>query len=245
MKVSSDDNLFEHYNMLNDSHKDFRNLNLFHLIATYVRGKEVVDIGCGSAYFANILATKGKNVVGIEPNSDMRALAAQINPKVTVIPGNAEEIGTLLKEPVDTIVMIDVLEHVEKDNDQVRKVRTMLKNNGEFIFVVPAYQLLYGKRDAQMGHYRRYSKKALHKILAAHGFHVKHMRYWNALGVLPYVLSEKILQRPLESRLRGNAQVGILGRMIQRGLQFWFSRVENNFDFGFGLSIIGVAKTRL
>jgi len=247
MKTNKEDNLVEHhlvehYSMLGDLRADFRNWNLFHLVASVVVGETVVDIGCGSAFFASILKTRSRHVVGIEPNSGMRALAAQINPGVVVIPGRAEEIDVLLQEPVDTIVMIDVLEHIEEDIEQVKKVRAALKKNGEFVFVVPSHPFLYGKRDKQMGHYRRYSKKTLQEMLTANGFCIQYMRHWNALGVLPYVVSEKVLKRPLRARLRESAETGILAGIVRNGLDFWFRRVENNFSFGFGLSIVGVAR---
>jgi len=234
--------LAKHYNILGDLNKDFRNSNLFRLVASLVTGESVVDIGCGSASFAGILKAHGKHVVGIEPSSDMRTLAAQLNPGVVVIPGRAEEVDTLLQKYVDSVIMIDVLEHIEKDVEQVKKVGASLKENGEFVLVVPCHPFLYGKRDKQMGHYRRYSKKSLQNLLTAGGFNVQSIRHWNILGVLPYIVSEKILRRPLESKLRGSAKTGVLAGIIQKGLHFWFNLVENNFNFGFGLSIICVAR---
>jgi len=250
--ISKEDNLVEyhlaerhmakHYSILDNLNKDFRNSNLFRLVALLVTGESVVDIGCGSASFAGILKARGKDVVGIEPSSDMRTLAARINPGIVIIPGNAEEVNVLLPKPVDSVVMLDVLEHIEKDAEQVKKVWTALKKDGEFIFVVPAHPFLYGKRDEQMGHYRRYTKKSLQHLLTGNGFNIQYMRHWNVLGVLPYIVSEKILRRPLGSEFRGANKAGILAGIIQKGLHLWFSQVENNIDFGFGLSIIGVAK---
>ncbi|MBI5138663.1 MAG: class I SAM-dependent methyltransferase [Candidatus Vogelbacteria bacterium] len=234
--------LVEHYEKIGDVKTDFRNWNLFHLVATLIKGESVVDVGCGAAFFLSILKAGGKNVVGVEPNSGMRALASQMNPGVVVIPGRAEEIDVLLQRPVDSVVMIDVLEHIEDDAEQVKKVQAILKKNGEFVFVVPAYQFLYGKRDKHMGHYRRYSKKSLQKILTANGFLIQHMRHWNALGFLPYLISEKIFHKPLQLELRRSTKTNVLTRITRKGLHFWLRLVENNFDFGFGLSIIGVAR---
>lgn len=241
-KVKGEEYLIEHYTALRDLKSDFRNDNLFKLVASIVKGQSVVDIGCGAAYLAGLLKARGKMVTGIEPSSGMRALAAEINPGVTILPGRAEKVDLLVREPVDTVLMIDVLEHIEKDLEQVKKVRSVLKTGGEFIFVVPAHPFLFGTRDKQMGHYRRYSKKLLQEIFVANGFCIEHLRHWNALGVLPYIISEKILQRPLDSKLRHTVKPGTLARVMQKGLNLWFHRIENNFDFGFGLSIIGVAR---
>jgi len=252
MKINEEDNLIEyhladnymveHCNMIGDSNKDFRNSNLFCLVASLVTGKNVVDIGCGDASFLGILRVRGKHIVGIEPSSGMRTLAAKLNPEVVVISGKAEEVDVLLQKPVDSIVMIDVLEHIKKDIEQVKKVRTSLKKNGEFVFVVPSHPFLYGKKDKQIGHYRRYSKKSLQDLLTANGFRIQYIRHWNALGILPYIVSEKILRRSLNLRLRRDTKTGVLAGILRKGLHFWFKRVENNLNFGFGLSIIGVAR---
>lgn len=235
-RVNAEERLVGHYSALGELKSDFRNYNLFNLVASEVSGESVVDIGCGPGNLSSILKARGKKVRGIEPSADMRELAHALNPEVVVIAGMAEDINTLVREPVDAVTMIDVLEHVEDDVAQVKKISSVLKPGGDFIFVVPSHQVLYGKRDKEMGHYRRYSKKMLKDILLANGFHVESMRYWNALGVLPYLLSEKIFHKALNPKSRHKAGI------VQHVLNLWFKCIENNFDFGFGLSIIGVAK---
>lgn len=237
-----EDFLVAHYRALNDVRTDFRNYNLFTLVASLVTGRTVVDIGCGSGFFANMLKGRGKEVAGIEPNEEMRNLAKEINPRIPVVAGGAEDVSQLVTEPVDAITMIDVLEHVENDSEQVRKIYNALKETGEFVLVVPAHPILFGMRDRGMHHYRRYTKSALVKIFTENGFQVVKMRHWNALGFLPYFVSEKILRRPLLAKIRGGEKNGVFSRLLRKVLHTWFSLVENNFDFGFGLSIIAVAR---
>ena len=240
--VNKEENLVEHYDVLGNLKDDFRNSNLFVLVASKVTGNYVVDIGCGGAFFGSVLLARGKHVVGLEPSEGMREMAKRFNPEVKVIAGDAEEVDVLVEEPVETVVMLDVLEHIEKDAEQIEKIGSILKTGGEFIFVVPCHPFLYGERDKQVGHYRRYSSKMLRKILENNGFRIEYLRHWNVLGFLPYLISEKILRRPLESKLRRETKAGTFSVMVQKGLNFWFSQIENNFDFGFGLSIIGVAR---
>jgi 2-polyprenyl-3-methyl-5-hydroxy-6-metoxy-1,4-benzoquinol methylase len=239
-----EDYLVEHYQALLDIKNDFRNANLFNLIARNVHGTSVVDIGCGSGFFASLLTQKNKHVIGIEPNAHMRELAMKINPEVTVLAGGAEDIDVLITKPVDTVVMLDVLEHVEHDGEQVEKIKNILTEQGEFIVVVPACPFLYGERDKGMHHYRRYTKKSLRTVLIQNGFEITKIRHWNMLGFFPYLLSEKLFRKPLTSKLRGNAKVGLLGRLLRSSLNIWFRVIENTFDFRFGLSIIAVARKR-
>lgn len=237
-----EDFLVAHYRALNDLRTDFRNYNLFTLVTSLVTGRTVVDIGCGSGFFANMLMERGKEVVGIEPNEEMRNLAKEINPEIAIVAGGAEDIPILITKPVDSITMLDVLEHVENDTEQVRKVYNTLRETGEFVLVVPAHPILFGMRDRGMHHYRRYTKSALVKIFTENGFQVVKMRHWNALGFFPYFISEKILRRPLIAKIRGGGQKNLFSRLLQKALNSWFLLIENNFDFGFGLSIIAVAR---
>lgn len=235
-RVNAEGHMVEHYSALGDLKSDFRNQNLYNLVADLVKGERVVDIGCGAGVFLGVLKARGKKVSGVEPSSGMRELARRIDPEISI----SAELDQ--SEKVDTVVMLDVLEHIEDDAVQVQEVRSVLKEEGQFIVVVPAHSLLYGKRDRQMGHYRRHSKASIKKVLAENGFKVESLRHWNALGFLPYLISEKVLHRPLESKLRQNVNRGTLSAFLQHLLNLWFSKIENNFDFGFGLSIIGVAK---
>ncbi len=236
------DNLVEHYSTIDDVSSDFRNANLISLVTSLVSGETVVDIGSGSGFLAGMLQRSGKKVTGIEPEPGLCDLSRRLNPDVAVIAGKAEEIDALVTEPVDTVVMADVLEHIEHDGEQVQKIHGVLRENGEFVLVVPAHPFLFGERDRQMGHYRRYTKATLTRVLTAGGFRLERVRYWNALGVLPYLIAEKVLRRPLRAEFRDGKKKGFFSRAVRRMLHLWFRHIENRCNFGFGLSIIAVAR---
>ena len=234
--------LLEHYEGIYDVAYDFRNENLTRLVASYVKKDgAVLDIGCGSGFLLDELSRKGVRAIGIEPNRDLIELSKKRNTSLIILEGRAEDIGALLKEKVRTAIMIDVLEHIEDDASFLKTLAPHIENSGEVIIVVPAYQFLYGIRDRKYGHYRRYSKRMLRRRLQESGFLVLFIRNWNMLGVLPYVISEKIFGRELETSLRKKTD-SALGRIFQRILRAWFRWVENPINFGFGLSIVCVAK---
>ena len=56
----------------------------------------------------------------------------------------------------DTILYISVLEHIEKDTEELEIALTKLKKNGHIIICVPAHNYMYSKFDKEIGHYRRY-----------------------------------------------------------------------------------------
>lgn len=233
--------LVGHYASLGDARADFRNTNLYALLAGMVRGDSVLDIGCGTGTLLGVLQRRGKAVLGLEPSGALRAQAARDNPDVSILDGEAEKVDVLVREPVDTVFMVDVLEHIESDIAQVRRVHTVLKPEGRFVVVVPAYPLLYGERDRQMGHFRRYTRRSLRAALEQGGFKVEDLRSWNALGVLPYFFSERVLHKPFDSSLREGAH-SAAGRFAHALLFWWCRYIENPFSFGFGLSLIAVAK---
>jgi SAM-dependent methyltransferase len=68
----------------------------------------------------------------------------------------------------DAILYIDVLEHIEADREEIQKAARLLKPGGRLIILSPAYQFLFSPFDARIGHFRRYTLKALKHITPDH-----------------------------------------------------------------------------
>lgn len=242
---NSGERLLEHYEGIYEVAYDFRNENLTRLVASYIKKNGVaLDIGCGSGFLLDELSRRGVKAIGIEPNRDLIELAKKRNAALAIFEGRAEDVGTILKEKVRTAIMIDVLEHIEDDERFLKILAPHIEDGGEVIIVVPAYPFLYGIRDRKYGHYRRYSKQMLRRRLQESGFSIVSMRNWNMLGVLPYIVFEKILRRELETSLRKKTDSAFT-KTLQWILRAWFRWVENPVDFGFGLSIVCVAKKKI
>ena len=91
-------------------------------------------------------------------------------------------------EGFDTIVMINVLEHIENDLEAVRMVHQSLAPGGTYVAFVPALSWLYSPFDKAVGHYRRYEKTHLEEVFRKGGFTVITAKYMDCLGVLPWYL---------------------------------------------------------
>jgi SAM-dependent methyltransferase len=91
-------------------------------------------------------------------------------------------------EQFDTVVMINVLEHIEDDQDAIRAAYHALAPGGACIVFVPALSWLYSALDRSVGHYRRYERTQLEQIMRAGGFEVVAAKYMDCLGVLPWYL---------------------------------------------------------
>lgn len=239
----ADLNLTTIYSELSRLKSDFRNPNLFSFILSRAKGKTLLDIGCGVGHFINRAEEKGFDVYGIEPSKNLIALSKKLYKKsfdIKNIP--AEKIDTFGKK-VDTITMIDVLEHIEDDVLVLKKIKKLLKTNGRLIVLVPAYQALYGKRDKSIGHFRRYTAGELTQKLEKAGFNVLEKRYWNLMGIPPYFIYEKLLKKEVTMKARTVSKKGPL-MLVNKLLNLWFKHVENNIHFGTGLSVMCVATPR-
>jgi 2-polyprenyl-3-methyl-5-hydroxy-6-metoxy-1,4-benzoquinol methylase len=233
--------LAELYRELGSQKNDFRNANLLKLIASLVEGETVLDIGCGAGVLLSLLAAQGRDVVGMEPNRAIIDLAAQMHPNLEIHQGLGGDIEQLDRQ-FDAVTIIDVLEHIEDDSRQLQQIYRVLRPGGQLVVLVPAFQFLYGRRDASNGHFRRYSRKELIEKLNAAGFLLRSSRYWNALGIAPYWVSERLFRRELQCNLRRDQPKGLLKRLVAHCLYAWFEQVENRVSFGCGLSLICIAQ---
>jgi glycosyltransferase involved in cell wall biosynthesis len=79
----------------------------------------------------------------------------------------------------DTIVCLNVLEHIADDEEALRRMRHILKSGGRLLLLVPQYKWLFGSYDRLVQHYRRYNRDELRKKLEAAGFHICRLRGFN------------------------------------------------------------------
>lgn len=98
----------------------------------------------------------------------------------------------MLREKMDYIYSIDVLEHLKDDSKILEQFYQTLKINGILFIYVPARQELYSKFDENIGHYRRYSMKELKKKVENAGFTIDKIYYDDFLGYFASLLNKFI-----------------------------------------------------
>ena len=64
----------------------------------------------------------------------------------------------------DTIIYIDVLEHIEDDREGLKLAAAHLRPGGRTTVLSPAHQWLSTPFDAAIGHFRRYNRSMLRSI---------------------------------------------------------------------------------
>ncbi len=88
----------------------------------------------------------------------------------------------------DCAVLVNVLEHIADDADALRELFRVLKPSGALLLFVPALPFLFSRLDSFYGHFRRYRRDALARLVAGAGFEVRAARYLDLLGVIPWWL---------------------------------------------------------
>jgi 2-polyprenyl-3-methyl-5-hydroxy-6-metoxy-1,4-benzoquinol methylase len=135
----------ENYISHSDTHKGFFNkayhivriITLRQKIKIATAGKKtgsLLDVGCGTGYFAGKLSQKGWNVTGIEPSSIAAEIARE---KFGIKVLSSESIHKLENRQFDVITLWHVLEHIDSLEDMMISFQCLLKEQGKLIVALP------------------------------------------------------------------------------------------------------------
>ena len=199
-------------------------------------GQRVVEAGCGIGNFTELLLDRERLVcLDNDPLyveminwrlghlENLRALKFDLS--------DTAAYATLKEERVDTIVCLNVLEHIAPDEAVLRAYYDLLEPGGHAIILVPAHPSLYGPCDAAIGHERRYTQVELHTKMQAAGFEVVSMNEFNRLGVPGWWLNKKLGRRDLNPRqMRAFEALLPIAKLLEA------------MKLGRGLSLIGVGR---
>jgi SAM-dependent methyltransferase len=137
---------------------------------------------------------------------------------------------------VDSAMSFNVFEHIDDDEAAFRNVFEVLKRGGSFVCFVPAFPVLYGGVDHDLGHCRRYVKAGLAAKAQAAGFEVESIRYFNLPGFFAWGFNTRILRARTLSG--GPAAVRLYDRTVVRAAHW----VEKRWTPPFGQSLLLVAR---
>lgn len=204
-------------------------------IRRWVRG-DVLEVGAGLG--ANSPGLQNPDVRTwscIEPDAKM---AERLTEQASFLPHCSVRTGTIADcagTYYDTILYIDVLEHIEADRAELAAAAQLLRAGGHLIVLSPAHQFLYSEFDASIGHYRRYNKASL-RSCGPPGCELSAMFYLDAVGMLT----------SLTNRLLLNQNTPTVGQIrIWDGLLIPVSRiVDPLFRHRLGKTIVAVWVAR-
>jgi glycosyltransferase involved in cell wall biosynthesis len=162
-------------------------------------GDKVLEIGAGIGNMTKYFIPRQSYLVS---DSDERALEylrsyAIGKPYMNVAridAGKADHFKDLQNQ-FDTVVLVNVLEHVRDEQGTLANLRSTLMPGGKLIVLVPQFPALYGMFDKVLEHRERYTRTKLQSSLESSGFEVDKMFDFNRVAVPSWYLNGKILQR--------------------------------------------------
>ncbi len=208
---------------------------MFQQLAPHI-GQRVLEIGSGIGSLTRHLLGR-ELVIASDVNPQyVRILADTFDrhTRVRAVPLDLGEFdpAALAADRLDTVVCLNVLEHVEDDRAALARLHAALAPGGRLVLLVPAHQRLYGGIDRAIHHYRRYDRAELIERLRRAGFAVERASFFNRLGALGWYVNSVVLRR---RRLPG-LQVRLQDILVP------LLRAESALPLPFGLSLIAVAR---
>lgn len=194
----------------------------------------ILEVGAGIGTYTRKLVRLGKvTVIEINPTL-IKKLKKIKGPEVGF--GDIEKGKYFFKNrKFNTIVCLNVLEHIKEDKEVFSNMNKLLKPRGRLILLVPAHQGVFGSLDKNLGHFRRYSKKQLAEKLVNSEFKINKLRYLNWLGAIGWFLNARILKR----KLLPKNQLSIFDKLARP-----FLVVEKFIEPPFGLSLLAIAEKK-
>jgi SAM-dependent methyltransferase len=156
----------------------------------------VLEVGAGIGQLTEELLKKHYilRLVSIEPHLNFYRQLMEKFPEHKIIHGTFQDAHA--SDDWDAILSINVLEHIEDDESELKNYfHCLAKNIGTLCLFVPARPEIYSSIDKDFGHYRRYTKRELRDKLERAGFQVLRLRYYNIAGYFAWWLNFCVLKR--------------------------------------------------
>ncbi len=203
-------------------------------------GKRIVEVGCGIGNFTRMIADR-ELVVGVDIEEACiaeheRRFAGQGNVQSMVLDAMDPAFLQLKEHQPDSVVCLNVLEHIEDDLGTLRAFASILPNGGKAVLMVPAFMGLYGPIDKYLGHYRRYTLASFEETASRAGFAAPTLRYMNMVGFFGWWVNAKILKRTEQSE----GQIDFFDGTIVPVLE----KLETAITPPFGQSVFAVLEKR-
>jgi glycosyltransferase involved in cell wall biosynthesis len=183
-------------------------------IRPYV-GKRVLEIGAGIGNLTRLLVPRRACYVASDIDDEALArLRTRFQHRPNLRVAHCDLTDPADFEPfagrMDTVVCLNVLEHVADEFNALRNIHSVLAPGGRAIILVPHDQAIYGTLDEVLGHYRRYAHHELKSRMEEAGFRVEHILEFNRISRPAWNFSGRVLKR----RTLGTTQLKIFDRFV-------------------------------
>jgi len=206
----------------------------------------LLDAGCGAGGMLHALRQKfpAAALTGIDQSKHALELTAARNTGARLLHASVNELP-FPEDSFDVFLSLDVLTHAGVDDAlALHEARRVLRPGGTLMVNLAAYNFLRGAHDQAVDAERRYTRRQLRALLAANGFAVQRMTYWNAMLMPPIVLARWLSRmRPPHEQPRSDLKPlpPFLNAFLQRTalLELGMSR---HLSLPLGTSLLAVAR---
>jgi len=207
-------------------------------------GKRILEVGSGIGNMSNhLLAGRPELLLltDVDPwyRQQVRARfhgRPEVRVEALALP-DPEAAARFASSRLDTVIALNVVEHIEDDVGSLRTIREMLvagraggQAGGRAVILVPALQAVYGELDRELGHHRRYSRSSLAAAFRDAGFRLEAMFWFNRVGVVGWWF---------HGRVRRVRQISI-GQIRRFDSVVPLLRLERFLPLPFGQSLVAV-----
>lgn len=167
-------------------------------VRPYLTG-DVLEVGAGLGANTEFLKTRrSSSWTCLEPDPELARrmrISFMTQPRVggcRVETGTTETLG--FDRRFDAIIYIDVLEHIEKDREELAHASRLLRRGGKIIVLAPAHQWLYTPYDRAIGHFRRYNRSSL-RACSPSDCEIVRLAYLDSVGILASMSNRLFLRQ--------------------------------------------------
>ncbi len=170
-------------------------------------GETVAEVGAGIGANTRNLMSSCAHWTCIEPDSALAARIERLIERGHLGANCVVRATTLAALPpssrFDTILYIDVLEHIADDRAELAEAARRLKPRGYLVVLGPAHQWLFTAFDSAIGHFRRYTAKSL-QALSPPGLRPRRFQYLDSVGLLASLANVLVLKAsmPTQAQIR-------------------------------------------
>ena len=210
------------------------------ILKPYIRGN-VLEVGAGIGSTTKYLCDGSQEKwLCLEPDPSLfKKLQDKIQNRELpsccyAVKGLTSDLQTDIK--FDTILYIDVIEHIENDRQELQQAKDLLANHGSLIVLVPAHQSLYSSFDKAIGHFRRYNKRRLLSI-ASNTFQPEKLVYLDSVGLFASLMNKYLLKQDYPTIKQIN-----LWNKFMIPVSRTLDRIVN---YNLGKTLVGIFKNKM
>ena len=211
------------------------NRTMYELFERFL-GRRVLEIGAGAGNLSRFLLDRDSVILTDFETEYLHLLRRRFgtyeNVQIRQLDLNSFTAADLAGDAIDTVVCLNVLEHIEDDRRVLKELFRAIEPGGVVVVLVPAHPELYSDLDKNLGHYRRYTEALLVERFREAGFVVETSRYFNWVGAIGWYVYGRVMKRPHITK------AATRGYRLASSLR----SLEEPAGFGFGLSTIVVGR---